>query len=266
LVSNSRACAAAFDVAALRCSAGADTGDDCLSDAQLTAVRTVLSPASFGPGSGAYHDAARPLTGNEDDPQAWPLWVTGDGDVRKSLTFAFADSAIKAFIARDPNVQSLAYPAYDQDLDTLFYFAAIADATSPDIRPFTSRGGKVIFWHGGNDGAFSVNSTADYVGKVTSVPGGETSAEASVRFYVAPGVNHCSGGPGADKSDLLAALDAWVTEDRAPGVLRATKLDAAGAVQFERPLCPYPQHPRYTGPANDPAAEKSASNYVCAAP
>lgn len=36
-----------------------------------------------------------------------------------------------------------------------------------------------------------------------------------------------------------------------------------GSVQFERPLCRYPKYPRYTGPANDPAAARLASNYIC---
>jgi hypothetical protein len=28
-------------------------------------------------------------------------------------------------------------------------------------------------------------------------------------------------------------------------------------------LCQYPKYPRYTGPANDPAAAKLAFNYAC---
>ena len=84
-----------------------------------------------------------------------------------------------------------------------------------------------------------------------------------MRFYIAPGVNHCSGGPGADTADLLTALDQWVVNGTAPATLTAQKLDPAGAVSFSRPLCQYPQYPRYTGPANDANAAKVASNYTC---
>ena len=65
-------------------------------------------------------------------------------------------------------------------------------------------------------------------------------------------------------SDLLSALDSWVTGKATPATLTAQKLDpVSGAVQFERPLCQYPKYPRYTGPANDAAAAKLASNYSC---
>ena len=44
-----------------------------------------------------------------------------------------------------------------------------------------------------------------------------------------------------------------MTTCTAPGTLTATKV-SNGAAQFSRPLCRYPQYPRYTGPANDAAA------------
>jgi hypothetical protein len=44
------------------------------------------------------------------------------------------------------------------------------------------------------------------------------------------------------------------------------KRDAADAVSFARPLCRYPQYPRYTGPANDAAAAKLAASYTCTSP
>jgi feruloyl esterase len=87
-----------------------------------------------------------------------------------------------------------------------------------------------------------------------------------VRFYVAPGANHCSGGPGADDTDLLEALDAWVTRGTAPETLIAEKLTTRGAFVLSRPLCRYPEYPRYTGPANDAAAAALASHYACTVP
>ena len=89
--------------------------------------------------------------------------------------------------------------------------------------------------------------------------------EANVRYYVAPGVNHCAGGPGADTTNLLAALDTWVGEGKAPETLVAAKIDA-GKTSFSRPLCRHPQYPRYTGPAGDAAAAKLAASYTCTTP
>jgi Tannase and feruloyl esterase len=62
------------------------------------------------------------------------------------------------------------------------------------------------------------------------------------------------------------ALDQWATKNVAPGTLLAQKLDATGQVVLARPLCQYPQYPRYTGPANDAAAAKLASSYTCTVP
>ena len=87
-----------------------------------------------------------------------------------------------------------------------------------------------------------------------------------MRFYIAPGANHCSGGPGADDADLLGALDAWVTNGTAPEILTARKHAADGSTLLTRPLCRYPQYPRYVGPANDAAAAALAANYACTTP
>lgn len=265
VVSNAAACTPAIaNVAALRCAGGADTGDTCLSDAQLAVVTSWTTDAVFS-GSSTFRNAGWPLTGNEDDPGAWAAWETGGGNVAGALQFLFQDTTVKNYLARDPAANSLTYAPWDQNQNALYAMAALNDATNTDIRPFINSGGKLILWHGGNDGALSVNSTAEYVANMRNAVGA-TNATASTRFYVAPGVDHCAGGPGADSADLLTALDQWVTKGAAPATLTAEKRDASGALTFARPLCQYPQYPRYTGPANDAAAAKLATSYTCTAP
>jgi len=265
VVSNPAACTAArIDIGALRCAGGTDTGDTCLSDPQLAVVNSWTTDAAFA-GSPTFRNAGWSLTGNEDDPGAWPLWLTGGGDVTSALQFLFQDTTVKNYLARDPSADSLAYVPWTQNQNALYAMAALNDATNADIRPFIRSGGKLILWHGANDAALSINSTAAYYANVRTAVGAADTA-AATRFYVAPGVNHCAGGPGADSADLLSALDEWVTQDNAPATLRAEKLDASGAVDFSRPLCQYPQYPRYTGPANDADAAKLAANYTCTAP
>jgi feruloyl esterase len=262
VVSNQAACTPALaNVAALRCAGGTDTGDTCLSDAQLDVVTSWTTQAAFT-GSPTFRNAGWNLTGNEDDPGAWRTWLTGDGNVSTALQFLFQDTTVKNYLARDRSADSLAYTPWDQNQNALYAMAALNDATNADIRPFINSGGKLILWHGGNDSALSVRSTTEYYANMRSAIGAAT-ADASTRFYVAPGVNHCAGGPGADTSDLLTALDQWVTKSAAPSTLLAEKRDAQGAVLLSRPLCQYPQYPRYTGPANDAAAAKLAANYSC---
>jgi pimeloyl-ACP methyl ester carboxylesterase len=260
IVSNPQACN--FDPLVLRCAGGADAGNTCLSDAQLAVVQSWTSPASFA--GGAYTNAGWALTGNEDDPGAWGVWVTGSGNVRTALQYLFQDTTVKNYLARDRNQDSLAY-VWDSNPAAVYGLAALNDATNSDLRPFKNSNAKLILWHGGNDSALSYKATTAYYQSVVNTLGGQAAADEFVRYYIAPGVDHCSGGPGADQADLLSALDAWVTQGTAPGVLTAAK-QVNGITQFTRPLCQYPQYARYTGPANDAAAAAQAVNYTCTTP
>jgi len=264
VVSNPAMCTAKVaNVAALRCAGGADTGDTCLSDAQLAVVKAWTTDAVFA-GNDTFRSRGYNLTGNEDDPGGFGLWVSGDGDVKKAGQYLFQDTSVKYVLARDPNADSLKY-IWDKNQIALYSMAALNDATQTDIRPFIKSGGKLIVWHGGSDMALSVNSTIEYMANVAKSVG-QANASASTRLYVAPGVNHCEGGAGPDKTDLLTALDQWVTKGNAPATLTAEKLDAKGAITRTMPLCQYPQYPKYTGPANDAEAAKLATNYTCTSP
>jgi Tannase and feruloyl esterase len=254
VVSNAQACN--YDPAALRCVGGADSGDACLSDAQLAAVKSWTSPASFG--GGTYTNPGWPLTGNEAAAGAWNAWTTGP----TALQYLFSDTTIKYYLARDPAADSLTYD-YDSNPGALFALSALNDATNVQLHPFLGAGGKLILWHGGNDSALTVKATTEYQARVAAAVGGAGNAEQFLRYYVAPGVNHCSGGPGADSADLLTALDEWVTRGRAPGTLLAKKVDAAsGATVLTRPLCRYPAYPRYKGSGD----VNSAASFRCTQP
>jgi feruloyl esterase len=95
---------------------------------------------------------------------------------------------------------------------------------------------------------------------------------------MAPGVEHCAGGPGPDafgqlgivaasgpKYGLFDALEAWVEKGVPAGDVVATKSETGSngeiKVKMTRPLCPYPEVVKYkgTGDANDSA------NFLCAA-
>lgn len=178
------------------------------------------------------------------------------------MQFLFQDTTVKNYLARDPAANSLTYD-FDSNPAALFALELLNSATNANLHPFLGAGGKLILWHGGNDAALSHKATTAYYQQVTTAVGGRANADQFVRYYIAPGVNHCAGGPGADSTDLLDALDMWVTKGRAPGVLSAVKLDpASGATLLSRPLCLYPAYPRYNGVG----ATAAASSYTCTAP
>ncbi|MFP3614703.1 tannase/feruloyl esterase family alpha/beta hydrolase [Paraburkholderia sp. SIMBA_050] len=269
VVSNPAACSkSGFDPRALRCAGGGDSGNTCLSDAQLNSIASLTTTAQFGTAPNIYTQVGHPFTGNEATQWlAGSAGAKGDGDYTMSAGYLFEDTIIKNIIARNPAVNPLTF-TYDQDLNALFSTASIVNATSTDIRPFINNGGKLIMWHGGSDDFYPAQGTANYYDAMVSAVGGKSVADSAVRFYIPPGVGHCGNGPGAAPadSDLLQSLDDWVTKSISPGTLLATKLTPSGDTAFTRPLCQYPTYPRYSGPAGDAAAAKLARNYTCTAP
>lgn len=264
VVANPAACTPLrINLPALRCDGGADLGRDCLSDAQMAVFQSWTTEAVFQGGS-TFRNTAWNLNGNEDDPLNMAPWLTGNGNPITTEQYRYADTTIKNYLARDPHADSLGY-SYDSNIGALVDMAALNDATEPDISPFIKNGGKLIMWHGGADPGINMNSTIDYYDRMRKAVG-DVGANAATRLYIAPGVNHCASGVGADTVDLLAALDQWSSGNTAPATLNARKLDAGGAEVLSRPLCEYPQYPRYVGAASDATAARLASSYVCMAP
>jgi hypothetical protein len=152
--------------------------------------------------------------------------------------------------------------------------AAKLNATDANLEAFKARGGKLILYHGWNDPAISALNTINYYNSVSTRMGLKT-ADAFVRLYMAPGVQHCGGGPGPDsfgaggagskdpQHNMALALEQWVEKGTAPSAVIATKYadgDPAKGAKMTRPLCPYPQIAKYKG-NGDP---NDAGNFVCA--
>jgi feruloyl esterase len=63
---------------------------------------------------------------------------------------------------------------------------------------------------------------------------------------MAPGMGHCSGGEGPNSFDMIAALEEWVEQGKAPDRIVASHA-TGGRVDRTRPLCPFPQVAVYSG-------------------
>jgi feruloyl esterase len=96
--------------------------------------------------------------------------------------------------------------------------------------------------------------------------------EQVAKLYMAPGLNHCGGGPGAqsfvtngNQGELTQALRKWVEKGVSPGAIQISKQQnnsPTGATQFTTLLCPYPKTLAYNGTGN----LLNASSYHCATP
>jgi feruloyl esterase len=145
-----------------------------------------------------------------------------------------------------------------------------ADKTA--IAPFIARGSKAIIWQGWADPSTNAGPTIDYYAALARANGGVDKLDDSVRLFMAPGVYHCRGGPGADQvggsghlswpgdpeRDMLWSLINWVEKGQAPQRLAATRM-SDGKQAFTRTLCPYPQAARWDGKG----PQDQAASYRC---
>ncbi|MFQ3555274.1 tannase/feruloyl esterase family alpha/beta hydrolase [Streptomyces gramineus] len=251
------------DPRALRCTGGADSGPGCLSDAQIRAVNAMSSPFRWPyriasgetgyPGfpflSGA--DMSTPFLGFGTTAPADPMPVTSGYGMQ------YWSQWVKYFLTRDPDRGSLDVdPAHPGKwLDRISFLSTIEDRNDVDLRPFARAGGKLILLHGAADELVSDRSTGDYYRRVQTAVA-PLSARSFMRYYVVPGANHANFGTPAFPAawDSLSALERWVEGGRTP----SNPIVVDTAHTRTRPLCEYPEWPRYR--AGDP---DRASSFVC---
>jgi feruloyl esterase len=260
--------ACAFRPAALLCK-GADS-DACLSAAQVGAVEKLLA----GPRATTVSVHPGLVAGGATGPGGWPLWITGP-EAGKSLIGTFGTQFFRNMVFADP---SWDFRSFQLERDTRAADEKLArtlNSTDPDLAAFRRRGGKLIVWHGWSDPGISPLNAIRYYEAVQAKMGARE-ADAFVRLFMLPGVQHCDGGPGptgfygagALKSDpqhdVNLAIERWVEEGVAPAQIVATKFktaaEPASGVAGTRPLCPYPQVARYKGTAGT----DEAGNFTCA--
>jgi hypothetical protein len=260
-----------FDPAVLLCK-GPESAS-CLTQPQVTALQKIYAGAKNTKGEQVYPGF---MPGGESGPGGWPLWVAGPAP-GKSLQYAF-DTQGGAYLI----YQNAAWDfrAYNLDRDVTVADDAAGgrlNAVDPNLKALKNRGGKLILYHGWSDSALAPLATVNYYQDVVAKLGQKDTAD-FVRLYMAPGMQHCGGGPGPDSfgatprvhadpdHSLTAALERWVEDGTAPGRIIATKYKASGGtgrvVARTRPLCPYPQVARYTGSGGT----DEAANFTCVNP
>jgi hypothetical protein len=261
IISNVNACS--FDPATLRCAGGMDTGDSCLSDAQIATTKVIYSRQEFqyrmANGSNsipAYYPGAYFAPYSIGSFVLNPLGITptleissvldGSSLINLGLVHNFGDSFTRYFIARDPNFDTLNFDVTQPGahLARVQEVSALMDATSTDISAFIGRGGRWIMAHGLADPLPLASATAEYYESLVTKYG-RAALDKTMRYYTIPGFAHSQGQFAADNQiPALDALEAWVERGVEPGTLVVTDVNS-GPVKRSRPMCIYPAWPKF---------------------
>jgi feruloyl esterase len=239
LINNPRVCK--FDPAVLLCK-GADA-PNCLTAPQLEAVKRAYATTKTKGG-----DAVFP--GKEPGSEYQWMAFLG-GPVAPGISVGSFQVAYN-----DANWDSKGFDI-DRDLKVVDEkVGSIINAVNPDLSAFKSHGGKLLLYHGWNDTAISPGNSINYYESVLKKMGGKQ--DDFVRLYMAPGMQHCGGGPGPNQINYMAIMERWRESNQTPASIEAIHV-ANNRVDMTRPLCPYPQVATYkgTGTPND------AANWVC---
>ena len=154
IVDDAVGCKAKFDPAALACAPG-ESGDNCLSQPQVDAIRTLHAPYKFPfalangvmeyPGWGVSGES-NPSHGPTGGWSAWWLGSTPPAVPPAStngIAWIFGAGGLQYIFARDPNLDPRAYKPEDH-ADRLQQVSALMDSTNPDLSAFRAHGGKLI--------------------------------------------------------------------------------------------------------------------------
>ena len=247
-----------FDPSVLLCK-NADA-PDCLTAAQVETAKKIYQ-GTRTESNGQIFPGIMP--GSEAGQGGWGTWITGNapgGGSHTTLGMPF----MRNIAFEDPNWDFRAFrwertQGIDSDVDFIdAKLGPILNNMNPDLKAFQARGGKLIQYHGWADPDISPLNSVNYFESVQKTMG---DSKSFYRLFMVPGMYHCSGGPGPNTFDTVAALEQWAEQGKAPEQIVASH-STNNAVDRTRPLCPYPQEAQYKGTGSTDKAE----SFSCALP
>jgi feruloyl esterase len=253
---------------------------DCLTPQQAAVLTTYTSPLHTRAGKLLYPGWA--IT-NLSGPRGASWWSTGETAPNLSVPeapwgtdpnnaprgWSFARQALSYWMEMGPQQSMLGLdvdPATNTVGDKLVAaldqtFGAAETKDPAKMQRFIQQGRKLIIYHGTSDPAIPAARSVLFYNELTTLMHGTVRTQASVRLFLVPGMQHCSGGVGPDQFNTLTAIESWVEQGTPPAAIPAsTKSDSAAPHSL--PLCPYPCQARYSGTG----VVTDAANWRCTKP
>jgi hypothetical protein len=270
LVENPVGCKANFKPETLRCATG-QSGNDCLTDAQIKAIDTLHSTYKFpfALANGLDDYPGWGVSGEDTPPFAsaggWISWWLGTAAPMQPPTRAngiawiYGAGGTQYVFARDPKLDVTTYKPEEHKARVL-EVSNLMDSTDPDLSRFRAHGGKLVMLEHMADYAQSPYAGIRYFESVERKLGKTETAEFA-RLYTAPGVDHVGSGAPANV-DMLSVLVDWVENGKAPADLDVVEQAIevpSFATTRSLPLCRWPAWPHYrSGPIHQ------AGSFTCA--
>jgi hypothetical protein len=268
IISNPAACF--YDPSLLRCYDGKDHRG-CLSEGQertvlafsepQTSTFTVANGINYQPGYNILRGSD--LVGNLgwfSHPFHPPI------PFFNSPYYVIADGIVRTFLRTGPRVDLFQIDTVTggapglvgaEYLPRIRQQAIADDASLADLSPFEQHGGKLLLIHGVADATIPTDASVQLYRRIVEAMG-QQRADSFVRLYLIPGFGHGLGVFDAG-FDTIGVLDRWADQGIIPVDLIAVDQNRHRH-RRERPMCPWPSWPRFTG-----GDVNAASSFTCLA-
>ncbi|EON69633.1 hypothetical protein W97_08893 [Coniosporium apollinis CBS 100218] len=233
---------------------------NCLTGEQASTLRQIFSPLYGLDGSLVY---PRLQPGAER--------VAGQA-ILNGRPFPYTADWFRYAVYNDPSWDPATLDAADYAYATRLNPGGI-ETWKGDLSAFRDRGGKLLTYHGLQDGIITSDNSAryyNYVSRTMNLP--SSALDSFYRYFRISGMEHCSGGPGAwqigqsrgnaslsPDANILMAMVRWVENTTAPESILGTKFvndTRSLGVAFQRAHCKYPTRNVYSGDG-DPTEPES---------
>ncbi|KAI1268204.1 tannase and feruloyl esterase [Xylariaceae sp. FL1019] len=244
-----------WDPDGLSCDSSSRNATECLSSYQIDIVKTIFSSYLWPDGTTLY---SRMNPGSEI--------LAADG-LYSGKPYSPSADWFRFVVLENPSWNPATYSKQDAILAAQRNPANIKTWPSR-LDSFQHRGGKIISYHGQQDQQISsLNSLRFWKQLVDGMHGDAGRLGEFYRLFRIPGMNHCSGGPGAwtigqggsetayaipfdGLHNVLAAVVDWVEKDKAPEHLIGTKFtndSVAAGIMYQHRHCRFPYRSTYRG-------------------